>query len=102
MPPALSARAIFVSGLTLTVLGIVAAFVAAPIAFAIAPPYGDSYATAGTIAGLVSEITLTLGLVLLGTSPLARMVENPPKKPDTHTVLLRDTLTRRAQRRRSR
>ncbi|ARJ07521.1 hypothetical protein GCM10010988_39490 [Cnuibacter physcomitrellae] len=63
MPPALSARASFISGLTLTVLGIVAAFVAAPIAFAITSNDGNSYATAATIAGLVSQFTLTLGLI---------------------------------------
>lgn len=95
MPPKLSARQMFVIGLVLAGLGVAATLVSTEVANAMMRPGGvDPYLALG-IADLLSQILLTLGLVLLAVSPLARLLEQPPKRVDEHTVLIRETLDRR-------
>lgn len=101
MPPKLTSKQMFVIGLVLSAVGVLARLFGAQIANSLVGP--DLIAgTAFTIASLLGEVLLTLGLVLVAVSPLARLVEHPPKRPDDTTMLIRDTLTRRATRTRGR
>lgn len=74
MPPKLTSKQMFLVGLVLSAIGIVARVFGSEIAL------------------------LTLGLVLVAVSPLARLVEQPRKRPDDTTLLIRDTLARRSRR----
>ena len=95
MPPKLSARQMFVIGLVLAGLGVAARLVSTEVANAMVGPEGVNAYLALGIADLLAQILLTLGLVLLAVSPLARLIEQPPKRVDEHTVLIRETLDRR-------
>ncbi|MCS5734440.1 hypothetical protein [Herbiconiux daphne] len=97
MPPRLSAQQMFIVGLALTAAGVVAQIFGAELANSLIGPQGLLAGVAYSVAGLVAQVLLTLGLVLLAVSPLARLIENPPKRPDDRTVLLRETLDRRAR-----
>lgn len=99
MPPMLTAKQMFVIGLVLTAVGIVARVFALEIANALIGPELVA-GIAFTIAGLLGEVLLTLGLVLVAVSPLARLVEQPRKRPDATTVLFRETLEARTRRKR--
>ena len=87
----------FVSGLVLAGLGMVATLFGTEVANAMIGPDGVPAAYAFMAANLLAEVLLTLGLVLVAVSPLARMMERPPKRPDEHTVLIRGALDRRRQ-----
>ena len=99
MPPKMTAKQMFIVGLILSAIGIIARLFGLEIANSLIGP--DLLAgTAFTIAGILAEVLLTLGLVLVAVSPLARLVEQPPKRPDDTTVLIRDALDRRSNRKR--
>lgn len=99
MPPKLTSKQMFIAGLIFSVVGIVARLFGLEIANSLVGP--DLLAgTAFTIASILAEVLLTLGLVLVAVSPLARLVEQPPKRPDDTTLLIRDTLDRRSRRKR--
>ncbi len=95
MAPKLSSLQMFVAGLVLAGLGIVATLFDTEVANGMIGPDGVPSVFALRAADLLAQIPLTLGLVLVAVSPLARMMERPPKRPDVHTVLLRETLDRR-------
>ena len=79
MPPRLTARQMFILGVMLTAIGAALALVADGW---LALAFEDAdfpHAVAGTIATLVREITMTLGLVLIGVSILARTLDAPAK-----------------------
>jgi hypothetical protein len=91
----------FLIGLVLSAIGIVVRLFGLEIANGLIG--SDLLAgTAFTIAGLLGEVLLTLGLVLVAVSPLARLVEQPPKRRDDTTLLIRDSLARRGTRKRER
>lgn len=98
MPPGLSSRQMFVAGLVLTGLGIIATLFGTEVANALIGPDGMPAVFAMMAANLLAQILLTLGLVLLAVSPLARMMERPLPRPDEHPVLFRETLDRRRKR----
>ena len=85
----------FVIGLVLAGLGAAATLVSTEVANAMIGPEGVNAYLALGIADLLAQILLTLGLVLIAVSPLARLIEQPPKRMDEHTVLIRETLDRR-------
>ncbi|MCD2441145.1 hypothetical protein LQ757_02535 [Agromyces sp. SYSU K20354] len=95
MAPKLSSLQMFVAGLVLACLGVVASLFATELANGMIGPDGMPPFIALRAADLLAQILLTLGLVLVAVSPLARMLERPIKRPDEHTVLLRETLDRR-------
>ena len=97
MPPLLTSRQMFVTGIVLTVVGLLATVFGTTVAFAITGPGQVALGVASGTATALAQIFLTLGLVLLAVSPLARMLEQPRKRPHEHTILLRDTLDRRAR-----
>ena len=75
MPARLTARKMFVAGPVLTAIGATLTLVTDGW---LALPFGSAdfpYAIAGTIATLLREIAMTLGLVLVGVSLLARVLE---------------------------
>lgn len=77
MPPRLTARQMFIVGVTLTAIGAALALVTDGW-LALAFESADfPHAVAGTIASLLREIAMTLGLVLIGVSMLARTLETP-------------------------
>ena len=96
--PKLSSLQMFVAGLVLAGLGTVATLFGTEVANGMIGPEGAPPFFALRAADLLAQILLTLGLVLVAVSPLARMMERPPKRPDEHTVLLRETLDRRRTR----
>lgn len=65
----------FIAGLALTLIGITLAFLGDFWFAQIVDPATMAYGAAGTIATILREITMTLGLILIGTSPLARTIE---------------------------
>jgi hypothetical protein len=79
MPPRLTARQMFVMGVVLTAAGATLALVTDGWLTPIFTTADLPFAIAGTIAALVREITLTLGLVLIGVSLLARAVAEPER-----------------------
>lgn len=98
MPPALTSKQMFVTGIVSTVVGVVATLFGSTFAFSIG---GSDQVALGVVLGLVgvlAQILLTLGIVLIAVSPLARMLEQPRKRPDQNTVLIHDSLKRRARR----
>ncbi|TAJ47280.1 MAG: hypothetical protein EPO52_12320 [Herbiconiux sp.] len=97
MPPKLTSKHMFWIGLALSVIGVSARLFGLQIANSLIGPELLA-GTAFTIAEILAEVLLTLGLVLVAVSPLARLVEHPPKRPDDTTLLIRDTLDRRATR----
>jgi hypothetical protein len=90
----------FVGGLLVTALGVLALTFSTPLVYALIGNDATALlAVSGIVAGL-SQAILTLGVVLVGVSPLARMLERPLKRPDERTVLIRESLDRRARARR--
>jgi hypothetical protein len=75
MPPLLTARQLFITGVTLTALGAALALVTDGWLALLFESADFPHAVAGTIAALLREIAMTLGLVLVGVSLLARHLE---------------------------
>ncbi|WP_382306621.1 hypothetical protein [Herbiconiux sp. UC225_62] len=75
MPPRLTARQMFVSGVVLTAIGATLALVTDGWLALLFGSADFPHAIAGTIATLLREIAMTLGLVLVGVSLLARILE---------------------------
>ncbi|MFB2557051.1 hypothetical protein [Herbiconiux liangxiaofengii] len=76
MPPLLTARQLFVMGVVLTTIGSALALVTDGWLALLFESADFPHAVAGSIAILVREITMTLGLVLVGVSFLARRLED--------------------------
>lgn len=76
MPPRMNARQFFWAGAVLTVIGIVLAIFVDQWVAQLVNPVDLAYGTAATLASLVRQVCMTLGLVLLGISPLARIIES--------------------------
>ena len=76
MPPRLTAHQIFITGIFLTAIGAVLALVTDGWLTVIFQSADVPYAIAGSIAIIVREICMTLGLVLIGASLLARVLES--------------------------
>jgi hypothetical protein len=74
MPPRLTARQLFITGIVLTAAGATLALITDGWLTLIFTSADLPFAIAGTIATLVREITMTLGLVLIGVSMLLRAV----------------------------
>jgi hypothetical protein len=87
----------FLGGLMLVAVGVLAMTFSSAIVYALIGNDAFALATASGVTGALSQAVLTLGVVLVGVSPLARMLEQPRKRPDERTVLLRETLDRRAR-----
>ena len=85
MAPNLSSLQMFVAGLVLAGLGIVATLFGTDFANGMIGPDGVPSFFALRAADLLAQILLTLGPVLVAVSPLARMMERSPKRPDEHT-----------------
>ncbi|MGD8195269.1 hypothetical protein ACEXQB_012340 [Herbiconiux sp. P18] len=83
MPPLLTARQLFILGVVLTAIGSALALVTDGWLALIFESADFPHAVAGSIAILVREIAMTLGLVLLGVSFLARRLEEIPAEPDS-------------------
>jgi hypothetical protein len=77
MPPRLTARRLFVSGLALTAIAVGLALVTDGWLALIFQSADLPHAIAGTLATLAREICMTLGLVLVGVSFLSRQLESP-------------------------
>lgn len=77
MPPRLTARQMFVAGVVLTAIGAALALVTDGWLALLFQSADFPHAVAGTLATLLREITMTLGLVLIGISLLARFLEEP-------------------------
>jgi len=95
MPPRLGARQMFVTGLALTLVGVALRLFGTELGNLVTSPEGLPPFFALAVVDLLGQITLTLGLVLIGVSPIARLLEEPRKRPDARTVLLRETLDKR-------
>lgn len=76
MPPRLTARQIFITGIVLAAIGATLALVTDGWLTVIFQSADVPHAIAGSIAIIVREICMTLGLVLIGVSLLARVVES--------------------------
>ena len=76
MPPRLTARQMFITGIVLTAAGATLALITDGWLTLIFTSADLPFAIAGTIATLVREITMTLGLVLIGVSPVVRLLED--------------------------
>ncbi|MCS5718011.1 hypothetical protein N1027_07655 [Herbiconiux sp. CPCC 205763] len=100
MPPRLSSQQMFAGGLALVGLGVLAMTFSSQIVFAVIGNDAMALSVASGISGALGQAILTLGVVLVGVSPLARMLERPLKRPDERTVLIRESLDRRARARR--
>ncbi|WP_291037775.1 hypothetical protein [Herbiconiux sp.] len=74
MPPRLTARQLFITGIVLTAAGATLALITDGWLTLIFTSADLPFAIAGTIATLVREITMTLGLVLIGVSTLSRVI----------------------------
>jgi len=72
MPPRLTARQMFIAGATLTAIGTALALVTDGWLALIFESADFPHAVAGTIATLLREISMTLGLVLVGGSVVTR------------------------------
>jgi hypothetical protein len=72
MPPRLTARQIFITDIVLTAIGAALALVTDGWFTVIFQSADVPHAIAGSIAIIVREICMTLGLVLIGISLLAR------------------------------
>lgn len=90
----------FVGGLIVTALGVLATAFSDSLVYALIGNDATALLAASGIVGALSQAVLTLGVVLAGVSPLARMLERPLKRPDERTVLIRESLDRRARARR--
>jgi hypothetical protein len=77
MPPRFTARQMFIAGVVLTAVGAALALVTDGWLALLFESADFPHAVAGTIATLLREITMTLGLVLIGVSLLARQLEEP-------------------------
>lgn len=75
MPPRLTAHQIFITGIVLAAIGAALALVTDGWLTVIFQSADVPHAIAGSIAIIVREICITLGLVLIGVSLLARVVE---------------------------
>jgi len=98
VPPALTSKQMFLTGLVLTALGIVLSIFGVTVMTVLIQSTDAAAGTAAVIVSVLAQIVLTLGVVLLAVSPLARMIEAPPKRPEAHTVLLREGLDKRTRR----
>jgi hypothetical protein len=67
----------FTTGVVLTAIGAALALVTDGWLALLFESAAFPHAVAGTIATLLREITMTLGLVLIGVSLLARQLEEP-------------------------
>jgi hypothetical protein len=67
----------FITGVVLTAVGAALALVTDGWLALLFESADFPHAVAGTIATLLREITMTLGLVLIGVSLLARQLEGP-------------------------
>jgi hypothetical protein len=67
----------FIAGVVLTAIGATLALVTDGWLALLFESADFPHAIAGTIATLVREIAMTLGLVLIGVTPLARQLEQP-------------------------
>lgn len=74
MPPRLTPRQMFIAGIILTAAGTTLALITDGWLTLIFTSADLPFAIAGTIATLVREISMTLGLVLIGVSTLARAI----------------------------
>ncbi len=72
MPPRLTARRMFIAGVTLASIGAAFALATDGWLALIFESADFPHAGAGTIATLLREITMTLGLVLIGGSIVTR------------------------------
>ena len=77
MPPHLSARQLLIAGVILVGIGASLALVTDGWLAVIFETAEVPHAIAGTLASLVREITMTLGLTMVGVSFLARNLEPP-------------------------
>ncbi len=75
MPPLLTSRQMFVTGLALTTIGIALSFLGDFWFAQVVDPASITYGQAGTVATIAREVTLTLGLVLVGASLVTRHIE---------------------------
>ncbi|WP_382310022.1 hypothetical protein [Herbiconiux sp. UC225_62] len=100
MPPRLGSKQLFVGGLLVVALGVLAMTFSAQLVYAMIGNDATALGIVGGIAGALSQAILTLGVVLVGVSPIARMLERPLKRLDERTVLIRESLDRRARARR--
>ncbi|MBF4573183.1 hypothetical protein ITJ64_11700 [Herbiconiux sp. VKM Ac-1786] len=76
MPPRLTTRQILITGIVLAAIGAALALVTNGWLTVILQSADVPNAIAGSIAIIVREICMTLGLVLIGVSLLARIVES--------------------------
>jgi hypothetical protein len=85
VPPRLTARRLFVSGLALTAIAVGLALVTDGWLALIFQSADLPHAIAGTLATLPREICMTLGLVLVGVSFLSPQLEPPNRDEGDET-----------------